>query len=157
MKLKLFIGSLIALIIVAGFVLGFYLGQNKGLPGDIGGKNKAELQKIVDNIYSPPPTEMFALSGVVQGIYGATLKLEINDPYDYLPHTDGTPRFKKIRFASVISATTYTLVDHSKGSPVRSKIKLNDIKIDDYVLVKSNSNIRDAEKFDITAVEVVKY
>lgn len=154
MRFKLLIGSLVLLAAIAIFSFGLYLGQNKSLPGD---QSKADLQRIVDSIYSPPSREMFTLSGVVKGTYGAILKLEVNDPDDYLPHSDGSPRRKEIRSASALGSTTYTLVDHSNGSPVRSAITLRDVKVGNFVLVKSNENIRSAEKFDVTSVEVVRY
>jgi hypothetical protein len=150
----------VILLIIGAYFLGYRAGTQKIIKDN---KN-AEVQylkSLVDIAFPPPPQEFYSLSGTVKGIYGATINLEIDDPDDYLPHPDGSPRRKQVRFANISSQTKYTLIDFSRldknGNPARSSLKLNDIKVGDVITVRSNENIRAAEKFDVTEVELFKY
>ncbi|MDI6778895.1 MAG: hypothetical protein QME25_01685 [Bacteroidota bacterium] len=74
-------------------------------------QTKEDLKKLVDLAFPPPPAEIFSLSGVVKTIVGATIAMEVDDPEDYLPHPDGSPRRKQTRFASLLAETKITLID----------------------------------------------
>lgn len=146
----------IAVVLVVIVGVGAYLfGQQRS------NQQAQNLQSIVDLAFPPPPQELYTLSGLVKGVYGATINIETDDVDDYLPHPDGSPPRKEVRFANVTAETTYTLVDFIRldqsGNPTRTPLQLADVKEGDIVIVKSNSNIRSAQKFDVTAVEVVRY
>ncbi len=146
----------IILILVVAVALGFYFGQDSG-------EQQAEekLKPLVDAAYPPPPEVMHAIGGIVKNIYGATIDLEVIDPDDYLPHLDGSPQARELRFASVSDATEIAVVDYTNpqpdGSPTITPIGLSDLKPGDEVKVISSENIRDAQKFDVTRVEVIRY
>jgi len=156
MKTKYIIISVVIAIVLASG--GYLLGQQAGIK-----KSSQEIEKLkglVNTIFPPPPQQISSVTGVVKGIYGATIQLEIDDPDDYLPHLDNSPRKKQTRMAITSSNTSFVLIDLTKfdnnGNPASSPIKLSDIKVGDIVTVRSNQNIRSAEKFEATAVEIVK-
>lgn len=151
---------LIILIAVTAVAFGFYLGQKKGTTtGAI--ETETKLQPLVDLAFPKPPDDIRNFSGMIKGIYGATINLEINSPEDYLPHVDGTPRKKETRFASLTSKTKIVLIDSAKldaqGNPKITDLKLADLKAGDTITVRSEQNIKDAKKFDVTKIEMVRY
>lgn len=161
---KFFVILFIAIIAAAVGVLGFYFGKQQGTKEgkqEVQTKVVEKLQSLVELAFPKPPDDIRSFSGTIKGIYGATINLEISDPDDYLPHTDGSPRAKEIRFASLFSSTKIYLIDTTKldaqGNPQRTELKLSDLKIGDAVTVRSNQNIRNAKKFDVTKIELVKY
>lgn len=147
---------LLVLGLVIGFVAGSYQGERQGAV-----MTEARLAPVLDLAFPKPPAEMFSLTGIVRGVYGATIQLEIDDLDDYLPHPDGSARAKETRNANVGSATAYTEIDFARvnasGDPARTSLTLADIKEGDAVTVRSTMNIRSAESFDVTAVERVTY
>lgn len=147
---------LLALGLVVGFAAGFYQGERQGAT-----TAENRLAPVIDLAFPKPSTEMFALTGAVKRVYGATIELEIDNPDDYLPHPDQSPRAKETRRANVTAATSYAIIDFSKfdatGNPVRTAFALADLKESDIVTVRSTENIRNAESFDVTAVERVTY
>jgi len=152
------ISSLVAAVILA-LAFGMVIGKKQG---ESTGRTEVEnrLNPLINLAFPKPPEVMKSLNGTVKSIYGATINLEVRDPNDYLPHTDGTPQRTKIVYASVTSATKYFLIDYSKpnqGSPTTKIINLSDIKVGDNIKVTSDENIRDAQRFDVTEVEVVRY
>ncbi|MFH1192707.1 MAG: hypothetical protein V1656_00070 [Candidatus Jorgensenbacteria bacterium] len=157
-------GNLFALVamvsLIAGFGAGFLVGEMRGRSA---GTAIAEQKyaPIVDATYPKPPDTLNALSGTVKNLYGASIVLEVYDPSDYLPHADGSPRAKQARTANVLGSTTYTLVNFGKldaqGNPAKTAIAFKNLKADDTVTVRAATNIKTAQAFDVTAVEVVKY
>ena len=147
---------LIVMIVVAGIALGFYFGQDQGEQ-----IVEERLGAILDRAYPPPPEIMHWLNGVIKGVYGARIDLEIVAPDDYLPRPDGSPHEKQLRLAVVSSNTDIVLVDYgnpqSDGRPANTNLSLNDLNIGDKIRVHSDENIRDAKKFDVTRVEVIRY
>ncbi len=147
---------LVVLFVVAGVALGFYFGQKQGAQ-----KTEETLGALVDQVYPPPPEVMQAMGGTIKNIYGAIIDLEVLDLDDYLPHPDGSPRARELRFASVSGATEIVLVDYTNpqpdGSPTVTPLTLSDLKPGDEVKVISDENIRDTQKFDVTRVEVIRY
>lgn len=149
---------IIALIIVA-LAIGLVLGKKQGkIEGLIEAEEK--FAPIVDLAFPKPPAEMYSLIGTVKGIYGGTIDLEVKDPDDYLPHTDGTAQRTEIRYANITSATEIFIIDYTRrdinGNPARDILKLSDIKIGNLIKVTSNSNIKYANKFDVSEVEVLR-
>lgn len=157
MKLKTFTITIVILAAIAlALALGLALGRKQG-----GAEIEQKLSPLVDLAFPKPPDEIKNFSGTITKIYGAIINLEIVDPDDYLPRTDGTPHIKEIRLASISSATEIMLVDYTKpdnrGNPTITPLELSDLKVGDTITVRSDQNIRDAEKFDVTRVELVRY
>ncbi len=146
---------LTAVILFGG---GFYLGRVQGVATV---RDEAEkLTNIVETIYPPPPEEMHRMSGEVTERIGAEFTLEFDDPADYLPHLDGSPRERTTRRA-VMNAETdvrifdYTVLDQY-GSPSMSAGSADDVTVGAVVRVDTEANIRDAGEFLATSVEVVR-
>lgn len=156
---KTFIIIFVLLVATSVFVLGFYMGQRKGIQTEK--KEVTEkLQPLVDLAFPKPPEDIRSFAGKILAIYGATINLEIDAPDDYLPHTDGTKRRTEVRFASVTSNTKIIRIDAAKldaqGNQIKTNIKFSDLKIGDYITARSDTNIRAARKFDVTQIEMVK-
>lgn len=145
---------LIPLLVVVLIAGAFWAGRqtNKKQPSI----ELQQLKNIVEDVY-PTPTEIKAMSGTIKNITGARISLEVPDPNDYLPHTDGSVRKTEIRSANVLSNTTYSLIDNSKldkdGNLAMTKISLADLKAGDKITVLSNTNIKDLKSFDVIAIE----
>ena len=149
----------VVLVVVFG-IGGFFIGQGRGMAeGTVQGE--AKYKNVVEAIYPKPPQELHTLIGTVTAIYGAGLQLEVNDPTDYLPHTDGTPRAKQARTANTTPDTKYVLVDYSQldknGNPKTSSLSFSDIKAGMTVTVESADNILTAQSFTVTKVTLVNY
>ena|SRR3989344_9374865 len=149
----------IIVVVLITLSLGFYIGQTNGKKqGFVQAENK--YKALIDIAFPPPPAEMMSLSGVVKGVYGATINLEVTDPNDYLPHVDGTPQQKQIRYASITSATKIISINGTKldaqGNPEIKIIQLSNIKIGDTLTVRSDSNIKNSQKFDVIEVSLIK-
>lgn len=148
------------LLVIIFFVGGFFVGQSTGRTE---GRRIGETQykSVVETIYPKPPEVLNSVTGKATNIYGATIEIEINDPKDYLPHTDGTPRTKQTLLANTTPATSYLFVDYTKfdknGLPTQSGSRFSDIKTGDTVMVESTANILTEKKFDVTKVTLVKY
>lgn len=145
---------LIPLLVVVLMAAAYFTGRqsvSKNADAEI-----KQLQSVVDQFY-PAPGPITALDGAIKSIVGARISLEINDPDDYLPHTDSSPRKTETRSANVLSNTIYTLIDYSKfneqGNPMITKISLADLKAGDQITVRGNTDIKDAKSFDVIAVE----
>lgn len=145
-----------AVLLVIGFVVGLYVGQSQGSE-----RAEQKFSALIDRAYPKPPAVMNSLSGTVKAVRGGIIDLEVIDPDDYLPHTDGTQQKRELRFAKVSSNTELALVDYTSrqpsGGPSVTPIQLSDLKAGDTVRVRSNQNIRDAKEFDVYRVEVIKF
>jgi len=154
-----------AVLIAAGiFLFGFWVGNQVGKQkGITEGSQKAESQyKPLLNVAFPePPAVMNKVSGVVEKVEGNIITIKINDPKDYLPHLDGSPRATVEKQAIVSPSTSYTLIDYTKldknGAATVSKITLNDVKPGNAITVASNENIRTNQKFQVNSVQISKY
>ncbi|MBI2278951.1 MAG: hypothetical protein HYU81_02715 [Candidatus Brennerbacteria bacterium] len=148
--------ALIAAALIVGLVAGYFAGSFEGERAA-----NTRLAPMVDLAFPKPPSEMYALTGKILGVYGATVKLEIDNVDDYLPHPDQSARAKETRNANITSATSYAIIDFSKldaaGNPARSIFALADLKEGEIVTVRSAENIRNAESFDVIAVERIAY
>jgi ABC-type cobalt transport system substrate-binding protein len=143
------------LTFIAGGVIGYFIGQANG--------NQAAENKylpIVNTAFPAPSGKLYSLIGTVKTVYGATITLAVNDPSDYLPHLDGSPRATQTRNANTSPSTQYFSLDNihldKSGNPTRATITLADIKSGDTVMVKSSENIFSASSFDATEVDLIK-
>lgn len=156
MTKKAFLILIVIIVVLAAIWVGYEIGSKQG-------KEQADTQlsKIVEQVYPKPPEKINNLAGTIKTIYGATIDLEVTDPNDYLPHADGSKQDTNIRYASVTPDTKILLIDatqiDSQGNPKITEIKLLDLKEGDVVSVRSNENIKDAKKFDVYQIELVKY
>ncbi|MFA6365528.1 MAG: hypothetical protein WCW78_03985 [Candidatus Paceibacterota bacterium] len=150
-KIGIVVFVLAAATLVLG--LGYYLGDKRGTEN-----GSAEAEKkyapIVDTAYPKPPDIIKDTTGVVKGIYGTILSVEVYDPSDYLPHTDGTPQKKMLIAANTTSQTKYTVLSITDSAP--RPAKFSDITVGDSVGIKSNGNMRGVTQFDAVLVELIK-
>lgn len=146
----------VVIIVFLIIVVGLYLNQK-----DDGKEIEETLPPLVDPFYPKPPEILMSLSGTIKGISGGLMDLEIMDPDDYLPHPDGSPQRKELRFVSLFSDTEIVLIDYTNpqpdGNPTVTPLKLSDLKGGDEVRVESKENIRDAKEFDAQRIEVIRY
>lgn len=157
-KSTLIILGITALILALAAV--FYLGKQNGAR-EAEKRTEQNLKPLLNLAFPEPASELYHISGVVKGIFGATINLEIDDPEDYLPHADGSPRNKILRFVSVGQETKIVLVDSTRldanGEPRLSPLELSALKIGDSVTVWSKTDIRSTERVDATRIELLKY
>lgn len=150
----------IVVSLIVGGAAGYYLGNTVGFST---GKTSADkqLSGIVGLVFPKPPQEIHSAAGTITAISGATLTLEVNDPEDYLPHTDGTPQKKVTKYASLTGTTKIVLVDTTKtdatGNSETTQLSPSDLKVGDNVMVQSDQNIRTESNFDVVQVQMVKY
>lgn len=148
--------SLSLVFLVAGLAAGGYFGREAGL-----NKARSEYQALLDLAYPPPAEEIHRISGTVRAIVGGTIQIDANDPEDYLPHLDNSPRTIVLRRANVSAVTEYVLVDYSNpqenGDPSRASFMLSDLKPGDRIVVESDENIRNAKSFETKLVEQVRF
>ena len=159
MNKRVLIAGGVALVVAFG-VAGYFIGKGRGVAeGTVQGESK--YKSVVEAIYPKPPQELHSIIGIVTAIYGATLQLTANDPADYLPHTDGSPRAKINLSANTTPDTKYVLVDYSRldksGNPKTSSLLFSNVKAGMTVTVESAANIMTSHTFDITKVTLVKY
>lgn len=145
--------SLLVVLTIVGLVVGFFVGQWQGKNQGVA-ETTQELKPVLDVAFPEPPPYIGSLSGPIQGVSGATIAFQINDPSDYLPHLDGSPRKTQTRFATVTPATKLTSIDAKTGSA--KTITLQDLKVGDAITAVSDQNIRNLDKFDATEIRIVK-
>jgi hypothetical protein len=142
--------TIAALVIMfaAGVFVGLGLGRRQGETLGAAAAEK-KLQPLIDLAFPKPPAVIKSFGGTIKDIFGAKITLEIRDPDDYLPHTDGTqPK---------ITLVDYTKKDAQGNSPLQMALKLSDLKAGDQINVRSDQNIRDAKEFIATEIELIKY
>ena len=156
MRTKQLTVVLIVLLVVIALAIGIFIGQQQGKK-----KTEDRLGALIDRAYPRPPMEMYSIGGIVVDSYGAELKIEVIDPDDYLPHTDGTLQQTELRSAVISSKTEVARINYTKpepdGDPTITEIPYDMVQIGDEVIVYSNENVRDANRFDATRIEVVEY
>ncbi|TSA46101.1 hypothetical protein D4R51_00700 [bacterium] len=135
--------------LIIGILIGFVGGKQAGRVDA-----EKQLLPIVNLAFPKPSDDMRSMTGTVMGIFGATINLQIDDPADYLPHLDGSPRAVQTRFANVTPDTKYVFVINGKIKSTPSSV--SDVKKGDIITVRSNDNIRDAETFDVFEVDLVR-
>ncbi|MGC9602947.1 MAG: hypothetical protein ABSF47_00560 [Minisyncoccia bacterium] len=150
-KRTLITSSVIFLII--GLLIGFWGGN---VVGNQSGKADAEKQllPLVNLAFPKPADDIRSFTGTVKAVVGSTINIEINDPADYLPHLDNSPRTKQLRYANTTPDTKFVTV--SGGKVTVSKISASNLKTGDTITVRSNTNIKDAQRFDVSEVDLVK-
>ena len=147
--------AIAVLILIVGGVIGYFIGQTNG--------SQVAADKylpIINAAFPAPSGPIYTLQGTVQNVYGATIAITVNDPSDYLPHLDGSPRATQTRQANTTPNTVYFELNSTKldsqGNPIKTSISLSDIKPGDAVMVKSTQNIFSATTFDVTEVDLIK-
>ena len=155
MDIKAFVpGVVIALIV--GIGLGGYFGKNIGYE-----EARSEFGSLLDIAYPPPPAVAYRLSGDVGSVVGGTIGLNVDDPDDYLPHPDGSPRVTQLRQVGVRVGTELVLLDYlnpnESGSPMERVLELSEIQAGDRLIVESEENIRDEENFVATRIEKILF
>lgn len=141
---------MVALIILA-LGVGYYAGT-KGIFSK--GPSESKCLSIVNSVF-PKPADMIKNSGgTVKGIYGALVSVEMNDPEDYLPHTDGTAQKKVSIGLNITAKTNITTVSLATGT--EKAAKLSDVKVGDTVRFWSSANIRNAKQVDATVIQLIK-
>ena len=142
--------------LVIGIASGGYFGREAGVK-----KARNEYQALLDLAYPPPAGEIHRISGTVRAVVGGTIQLDANDPEDYLPHLDGSPRKMVAKNANVTAVTEYVLVDYSKpeanGDPSRVPFELSDLKDGDRIVVESDENLREQKSFETKLVQRVRF
>ncbi|OGG40457.1 hypothetical protein A3A21_00495 [Candidatus Jorgensenbacteria bacterium RIFCSPLOWO2_01_FULL_45_25b] len=155
MNLKALFPAVVVSLIV-GLGVGGYFGRAIG-----GREAREEYQALLDLAYPPPVAEIHRISGTVRAIVGATIQLDANDPEDYLPHLDNSPRKTVSKRANITATTEYVFVDYSKpqknGDPSRAPFALSDLKAGDKIVVESDENIRAKESFTVSLVQQVRF
>ena len=144
---------LCVIFLAIGLLVGFFGGNALG---NQNGQATAEKKysPLVDLAFPKPADDIRSLTGTVMSISGATINLKADDPADYLPHPDGSPRATKTVSANVTPDTKYVFVVNGKTKTTPSSI--SDIKNGDVITVRANTNIKDTVRFDAAEIDVVK-
>lgn len=111
--------------------------------------------------YAEAPTVVHGLGGTVLGVFGATIQLDTEDPADYLPHTDGSPRKRVVRFATVTKGTKIVrfreveLLPEGVATTPPTPMRLSDVKVGALVRILSDANLLTAIEFNATEVRII--
>mgnify|MGYP001576434955 CR=1 FL=1 len=150
------VSILIVIALVGGLAGGYYLGKQSSSESA-----KRDVRAILDLAFPPPPKEIKSVSGKIKNVQGSVIELEVDDPADYLPHADGSPRKKMTRRVTVGPATKLSAVDYSKfdkaGNPTVLNIAVTELRQGDAVTARADVNIRTTQSFTATKVELVRY
>jgi hypothetical protein len=140
---------------VAGYFAGASIGKQKGIE-----QTESNLMPIIDMAFPPPPEMLTSTGGTVTGVENGVISLEITDPEDYLPHPDGTPKNKIVRYVEATPETEIIYTDFSSpdpetGLPSEIAIEISEIEEGDRISVRTEENIREQENITATRIEVV--
>lgn len=162
-KKVLVVLSLILLVVVI-FIVGFWAGNQIGMrTGTAEGVQTAEAQyKPLLNVAFPePPAVLTQTRAKITGIEGSNLTISMDDPNDYLPHLDGSPKKQVARTVVINPNTQIIKLDYSKmnssGMPLQSSLNLSDLKTGDIIVVTTNSNIRTDNAFVANQITLAVY
>lgn len=147
----------IFVFVVIAFGGGFYAGKTQGTTNL---QEKAdELTRIIQVVYPPPPDVIHTMSGTVTDRYGAVLTIEFDSPEDYLPHLDDSPRATETRQVTIGAATKVQTIDYGTldqyGSPTVSDADASAAVKGAAVRFTTDANIREAEEFTASSVDVI--
>lgn len=153
---------LIAVALIIGFAGGYFAGVTTEKKTTEEFKQAAEeFKQVAELVFPAPAEELFSLTGTLKSVNGNTLTIEVRDPDDYLPHTDGTAPKTEVRTVSVTEATKIISIDITKinenGDPAITEIHASDLAPGTALTVRSDTNIRDAMAFTATQIETVVY
>lgn len=146
----------VAISLVIGAVGGYFYGKNAASD-----EARKQWQAILDLAYPPPPNEVTTITGKIVSLEDYVFDLEADDPADYLPHPDGSPRKKiKIRVNSPASVE-YLFVDYSKfdnnGNPAETKLDYSGLRVGDLVTVQADADVLKTKSANAVRVTVLKY
>lgn len=144
--------------LVIGFLIGYYLvGRNVGFKGT----STQQLEDLVAISFPKPLEDLRTVIGPITKIEGNKIQIEIGDPEDYLPHTDGSPQRTISRVAVVNQSTEMYVIRPMKidknGNISRETLKLGDLKTGETVTVTASQNVRKASQFDAVLIEKVVF
>lgn len=145
------LGVVVAIALVFG--IGYYVGT-RGIFSGTSNSEGTRCLSVINSVFPKPPDVIKNTSGVVKGIYGALLSVEMANPDDYIPHADGSPA-QKVSVGLNVNSQTLIRIAGSGGS-ITTPIKLSDIKVGDLIHFWSNSNIRGAKQVDVTLIQVAR-
>ncbi|MEK7464764.1 MAG: hypothetical protein AAB617_03225 [Patescibacteria group bacterium] len=147
---------LVLAVVAVSLIAGVYIGKGQGTK-----QAEEKFMPLVDAIFPAPPAEIKGFGGKIKDVIGSSIKLEVYNPDDYLPHTDGTDRAKEIRTANVLNSTRIWLLDYNKidarGNPQTVAMKLSELAVGNDVTVRSEANIKYLKEFDASEILLVKY
>ncbi len=142
--------------LIVGLVGGYFVGNNRGVV-----LTEQRLLPVIETIFPKPADFTRSLTGKVASVYGTSLTLEVDDPDDYLPHVDGSPRKTEMRTVKVSANTEYSRINYqaldAQGNPSRTQASLSDIDVGEVIVVRSAENIRDAQEFEAIEVQLLRY
>lgn len=143
--------------IIVGFLGGYLVFSAK--PG--AQKKSADLENLVNVTFPKPSEDLRSVNAKILKIDGNKIQVEVPDPEDYLPHTDGSPQATMTRVAVVGEATEMFLLRPTQidrnGNIGKTEISLSDLKAGDTVAITSSENIRTENEFDVMLIEKVEY
>lgn len=146
---------LIAVALIIGLAGGYFAGVATEK------KTTEKFRQVAELVFPAPAEEMFSITGTLKSAEGNTLTVEVRDPDDYLPRTDGTAPKTEIRTVTVTEATKILSIDITKidenGDPAITEIQASDLAPGTALTVRSDANIRDAMAFSATQIETVVY
>ncbi len=145
---------LVVAVAAVFFGAGYYVGST-GMWGKSPSATENQYRSIVNAVYPQPAQYIGNMSGTVKGVFGALLSVEVNDPEDYLPHTDGTPAKKMNVGVNITKDTSIVVVSMSAGG-TQKQGAMSDIKVGNTVNFWSSQNIRGAKQVDATIVQVIR-
>jgi len=159
MNKSILILSLVVALIIGG-VVGYFVGSSTGFESGKATQDE-KFGGLVDLVFPKPPEMIRSASGIIKAVNGSSLSLEIGDPDDYLPHTDGTQQKKIARTITLTPTTKILLIDSTQidtqGNPKITELSATDLKVGGAVTVRTQKNVRTETSFDAEQIEMVKY
>lgn len=148
---------LVAAGLVVGLLIGFLtFGTWANQKQD---EQTKKLQDFVNVIVPKPPEVISNVVANIKKIDGNILELEINDPEDYIPHTDGTLQKKIMRTGTIDTTTEITIVNPIKidaaGKISEKNATIADLKEGDQVTILTDKNIRTETTFPLISLKKI--
>ncbi len=142
------VGSIV--VAVAVFLIGFWIGNENGKQAGTSA-TEAKYQPIVNAAFPEPPAVLTQVRTKITSIQGNNLTISMDDPSDYLPHLDNSPKKQVAKTVVIDQNTKIVKLDYSKmnksGMPLQSSLSVSDLKSGDVVVITTDSNIRTSGSF----------
>lgn len=153
--------TLPVVLLITGLVLGFLIGYFLVGKIAVNQSKTTELESLVNVAFPKPPEDLRTVVGKIVKIDGNKIEIEIGDPEDYLPHTDGTAQRTIMKTAKVGETTEMSILYptqiDAKGNITKKELKLTDLKAGDMITVTASENIQKTKEFDTLLIEKVEY